>query len=276
MSKRKQNKAHEAELRMESESTQDLDEREISERENFKRKWLKDHDDLREGLKKIPDLSSQAVKLPPRMDTKTARAIIEATRLEFSCTPEEVAEKLATQLTQVLRWYAIDQQQSKLFTRIWNDRPPINRRRLREFIGLSTEALRPRPIRRVPGTEEEERELLKVLNSGPTPYDPETSGYDWWTPATERMNAYEREALEILNAKPDKKTKRRARKLLDKTPRDEAGRPENWALRSLVLRLAQIYYDTAQPSTELTTQQARRKLRRFIIAVAAHASPRPS
>lgn len=243
MNKRKQRKAHESESHVKLECTQHLDEREISERENFKREWLKDHDDLREGLKKIPDLSHQAVELPPRMDTKTARAIIEATRLEFSCTPEEVAEKLAARLTRVLRRHAIDQQQSEALTQVGNGDAPLSRKRIKQFLNLPSKAFHARAIHRIPDTEEEERELQKVLNSGPTPYDPETSGYDWWSPATERMNAIEREELGILNAKPDAKTKQRARRTLKKTPEDKGGRPENWAVTSLVLRLADIYED---------------------------------
>ncbi len=186
---------------------------------------------------RFKDNSPQAVKLPPRMDTKTARAVMDETGVPFSCTPEE----LAARLTRALRWYAIDQQQSEALARMAHSKSPLRPNRQREFIEIPAEALRPRPIRRVPGTEEEERELLKVLNSGPTPYDPETSGYDWWSPATECMDAPEREALGILNAKPDAKTKIRARRLLDKTPKDKGGGPENVAVTCLVLRLADIY-----------------------------------
>ena len=289
MSKRKQRKAHEAELRMKSECTQHLDEREISEREKFKRIWLKDHDDLREGLKKIPDLSPQVVNVAGIViDAQTARAIMKATGVPFACVRETLArrsarvlrglvdpdvrlvfgeidaprareitaasvrkiiavkfttEELAALLMQALRRYAVDQQQNETVNRIAHGDAPLSRKRIQELLEVPTSAFKAQRIRRVPGTEEEERELLKVLNSGPTPYDPETSGYDWYSPATDRMNAFEREELGILNAKPDKKTKKRTRKLLDKTPEDKGGRPENWALRSLVLRLADIYED---------------------------------
>lgn len=190
---------------------------------------------------KFKDNSPRAVELPPRIDAETARAVMEKTNAEtdvtFSCTHEELAKRL----TQVLRWYAVDRQQSAPVTRMANDDAPLSRKRIQEFLEVPSDALRARRIHRIPGTEEEERERLEVLNSGPIPYDPETSGYDWCSPATERMNAIEREELEILNAKPDAKTKQRARKLLGETLKDNGGRPENWALRLLVLRLAKIY-----------------------------------
>jgi hypothetical protein len=170
----------------------------------------------------MKDNSPQAVKLLPRIDAEKAHAIMKKTGVRFSCTPEG----LAAWLTQVLRWYAIDQHLPETVTRMANGKPPLNRKRAQELLELPADAFRPRGIWRA----EEEPELLKI------PRD----AYDWWSPATDRMDTHEREAAGLLR-KPDKKTKRRIHRLLD--TEDKGGRPENWALRSLVLRLADIYED---------------------------------
>ncbi len=194
MNKRKQRKAHESESHVKFECTQHLDEREISEREKFKREWLKDYDDLREGLKKIPDLSPQAVNVTDIViDAQTARAIMDETDVPFSCTPEE----LAGRLTRALRWwYAVNQQPKASI-----------RKQLRGVIEL------PNDVPRHP-------RMLQVV--------------------AERMNAFGRKAVRP-DKKYDKNTKWHIHRSLDETPEDKRGRPENWALRSLVLWLADIY-----------------------------------